>query len=69
MIRNVVSAILLVFLSANANVRAQTKTDEEAVRKLPQEFCDALARHDGHELAKIMAEDVDFHRGGCLPAW
>jgi uncharacterized protein (TIGR02246 family) len=60
MIRNVVSAILLVFLSTNANVRAQTKTDEEAVWKLPQEFCEAWAKHDGHELAKIMAEDVDF---------
>jgi uncharacterized protein (TIGR02246 family) len=60
MIRNVVGAILLVFLSANSSVKAQTKTDEEAVRKLPQEFCDAWAKHDGHELAKTMAEDVDF---------
>jgi uncharacterized protein (TIGR02246 family) len=27
---------------------------------LPQEFTDAWAKHDGHELAKTMAEDVDF---------
>lgn len=39
---------------------AQSKADEEAVGKLPQAFCDAWAKHDGHELAKIMAEDVDF---------
>ncbi len=30
------------------------------MRKLPQAFCDAWAKHDGHELAKIMADDVDF---------
>jgi uncharacterized protein (TIGR02246 family) len=30
------------------------------VGKLPQESCDAWAKHDGHALAKIMAEDVDF---------
>lgn len=39
---------------------AQSKADEDAVRKLPQAFCDAWAKHDGHELAKLMAEDVDF---------
>jgi uncharacterized protein (TIGR02246 family) len=48
------------FLAASTNTNAQTKADEEAVRKLPQAFCDAWAKHDGHELAKIMAEDVDF---------
>jgi uncharacterized protein (TIGR02246 family) len=39
---------------------AQTKSDEEAVRALPRAFCAAWAKHDGHELAAIMAEDVDF---------
>jgi len=39
---------------------AQTKADEDSVRKLPQVFSDAWAKHDGHELAKIMADDVDF---------
>ena len=48
------------FLAAPTNTIAQTKADEEAVRKLPQAFCDAWAKHDGHELAKIMADDVDF---------
>lgn len=50
---------LLAFLFG-AGANAQTKADEEAVRKLPQAFCEAWAKHDGHELAKIMAEDVDF---------
>ncbi|HEY6946758.1 MAG TPA: SgcJ/EcaC family oxidoreductase [Candidatus Acidoferrum sp.] len=50
--------LVLLLLAASAN--AQTKADEEAVRKLPQAFCDAWAKHDGHELAKIMADDVDF---------
>ena len=36
------------------------------MRKLPQAFCDAWAKHDGHELAKIMAEDVDFVTVGAL---
>jgi uncharacterized protein (TIGR02246 family) len=39
---------------------AQTRQDERAVRELPQAFSSAWAKHDGHELAKIMAEDVDF---------
>ena len=40
--------------------QAQTKQDEKAVRELPLAFSNAWAKHDGHELAKIMAEDVDF---------
>ena len=50
---------LLVFLFA-VGAKAQTKADEQAVQKLPQAFCDAWAKHDGHQLAEIMAEDVDF---------
>jgi uncharacterized protein (TIGR02246 family) len=50
--------ILLFLFTTGAN--AQSKADEEAVRKLPQAFCEAWAKHDGHELAKIMADDVDF---------
>lgn len=52
-------ALYFLLLSATA-AQAQSKADEEAVAKLPQAFCDAWAKHDGHELAKIMAEDVDF---------
>jgi uncharacterized protein (TIGR02246 family) len=53
-------AFLWFFLSSISNVLAQSKTDQEAVARLPQEFCDAWAKHDGHALAKIMADDVDF---------
>jgi uncharacterized protein (TIGR02246 family) len=52
--------LLLLFLAAPSTLLSQSKADEEAVRKLPQTFCDAWAKHDGHELAKMMAEDVDF---------
>jgi uncharacterized protein (TIGR02246 family) len=52
--------LVLVVLSTVAITRAQTKGDEEAVRALPRAFCDAWAKHDGHQLAAIMAEDVDF---------
>jgi len=51
----------LCFLVVSTSIsHAQTKADRETVGKLPQAFCDAWARHDGHALAKIMAEDVDF---------
>jgi uncharacterized protein (TIGR02246 family) len=54
------SASVLFLLVMNSNAVSQSKADEEAVVKLPQEFCAAWARHDGHALAQIMAEDVDF---------
>jgi uncharacterized protein (TIGR02246 family) len=57
--KSVVLAFAL-FVVVPAPVNAQTKPDEEAVRKLPKAFSDAWAKHDGHDLAKIMAEDVDF---------
>src|SRR5438876_9217530 len=59
--KNLLSGFLLLLLAATAN--AQSKADEEAVHKLPQAFCDAWAKHDGHELAKIMADEVDFVLG------
>ena len=56
--RKLLSGILLLLLAGASN--AQSKEDEQAARKLPQAFCDAWAKHEGHELAKIMADDVDF---------
>jgi uncharacterized protein (TIGR02246 family) len=53
-------ASLLFLLSSATSTLAQSKTDQDAVSKLPQEFCDAYNNHDGHALAKIMADDVDF---------
>jgi uncharacterized protein (TIGR02246 family) len=57
------AGILLVVASLFADVgagRAQSKKDEAAVRNIPQAFAAAWATHDGQQLAKIMAEDVDF---------
>lgn len=39
---------------------AQTKADEDAIRAIPSSMCDAWAKHDAHQMAKFMAEDVDF---------
>jgi uncharacterized protein (TIGR02246 family) len=50
---------LIAFAIGNP-AQAQTSLDEKSVRELPQAFSSAWAKHDGHELAKIMAEDVDF---------
>jgi uncharacterized protein (TIGR02246 family) len=52
--------LLSLFCGYGPARQAQTKADEEAVHKLPQAFSDAWAKHDGHEMAKIMADDVDF---------
>lgn len=65
--RQLAGGAILVFLIAGTNGQAQNQAVEErAVRNLPQAFCDAWAKHDGHELAKIMAEDVDFVTVGAL---
>src|SRR5258705_5522117 len=55
-IRRLCSVILVV----GSIAQAQTRQDEDAVRELPKAFCQAWAKHDGHELARIMAKDVDF---------
>jgi uncharacterized protein (TIGR02246 family) len=60
MTRNLVGSFVSVLALISVSLYAQLKADEEAVRKLPQSFCDAWAKHDGHELAKIMADNVDF---------
>jgi uncharacterized protein (TIGR02246 family) len=54
-----VGLVLLAFI-AGSNLNAQSKGDEGAVGKLPQAHCDAWNKHDVHELAKMMADDVDF---------
>jgi uncharacterized protein (TIGR02246 family) len=52
--------LLLLLLLVPRFAHAQTKADEDAVRAVPQAFVAAWAKHDGHQLAKIMADDVDF---------
>ena len=58
--KSLLLAFLALFVATALPVSAQTKSDEEVVRTLPQAFANAWAKHDGHELAKIMADDVDF---------
>jgi uncharacterized protein (TIGR02246 family) len=58
--RSLVLVLLASFMAATLPTGAQTKPDEDAVRNLPRAFSDAWAKHDGHELANIMADDVDF---------
>jgi uncharacterized protein (TIGR02246 family) len=52
--------LLVALVLAGCTVHAQTKTDEDAVSRIPQTFAAAWARHDGQQLAKVMSEDVDF---------
>ncbi len=60
------AVLFCLVLGTGANLRAQNSVEEQRVRKLPQAFCDAFTRHDGHALAGIMAEDVDFVTVGAL---
>lgn len=45
---------------------AQSPSDEAELRHLPQAFEAAWAAHDGHQLAEIMADDVDFVNVGAV---
>jgi uncharacterized protein (TIGR02246 family) len=54
------SPAIVLFLAAISAAQAQTKLDEEAVHGLPQAFAAAFNKHDGHQLAQIMADDIDF---------
>ena len=50
--------VTLLFVACAAH--AQNGADEEAVHNVPKAFAAAWANHDGHELGKIMSDDVDF---------
>jgi uncharacterized protein (TIGR02246 family) len=64
--KSLVAALLALNLTAPSTVLAQTKSDEAAIRNVPQLFCAAWNRHDGHALAQIMADDVDFVTVGAM---
>ncbi len=55
-----VPTAIAILLATVSTVRAQTKLDEEAVHNLPKAFSAAFNEHDGHQLAQIMADDIDF---------
>jgi uncharacterized protein (TIGR02246 family) len=65
MIRVAAAAVVL-SLAAISAAQAQMKSDEEVVRNLPQAFAAAFNRHDGHQLAQIMADDIDFVTVGAM---
>ena len=50
----------ILVLLASDFASGQTNANEEALRDLPRAFSAAWADHNGHKLAAIMAEDVDF---------
>ena len=58
--KHLVGLLWLLMIASGAAAAAQSNQDEDALRNLPRAFCEAWAKHDGHDLAMIMAEDVDF---------
>jgi uncharacterized protein (TIGR02246 family) len=58
------SLLLLLFSLSNGS-SGQNQSDQGAVRSIPQSFARAWNTHSGHELSKIMAEDVDFVNVGA----
>jgi uncharacterized protein (TIGR02246 family) len=53
-------AFCFLMIAASSYAAQQTKTDEAAVQQIPRAFVSAWATHDGHQLAKLMSDDVDF---------
>jgi uncharacterized protein (TIGR02246 family) len=64
--KTLLAAFLALNLAAPSIADAQTNSDEAAIRNVPQAFCDAWNRHDGHALAQVMADDVDFVTVGAM---
>ena len=54
------TAVIALVLATISAAHAQTKLDEQAVHNLPQVYCAAFNKHDGHQLAQMMADDVDY---------
>lgn len=59
-------AIVALSFALTSTIHAQTKQDEEAVHNLPRDFFASFNKHDGHELAQIMTDDVDFVTVGAM---
>jgi uncharacterized protein (TIGR02246 family) len=56
----VCGAFFLVVLVSGGLGAQQGAQDEAQLRALPQAFSAAFSKHDGHALAALVAEDVDF---------
>ena len=53
-------ALATVLLATGSLAPAQSRSDREAVEMLPRHFVEAWAKHDGHALSQILADDSDF---------
>lgn len=56
----------VLWIALVATTHATQTTDEATVRNLPQAFCQAWNQHDGHALAQLVSEDIDFANVGAL---
>ena len=61
----VLFSLLIAFSLSSVIAQKPDRPDEAALRSIPQSFVTAWNHHDGHELAKIMAPDVDFVNVGA----
>jgi len=58
--KNRVTTLVVWMALAGLFLNAQTKSDQDVLRKLPQKHCDAWNNRNAHDLAMLMAVDVDF---------
>jgi uncharacterized protein (TIGR02246 family) len=61
-----ISSVMFLVAVVESGASAQSKADEAAVLRLPVLFCDAWAKHDAGELARIVTDDVDFVTVGAV---
>ena len=61
----VVVLALVLLAPACTNTVPGSASDTREIEQLPARFSEAWAKHDGHALAALMAEDVDFINVGA----
>lgn len=59
-------SLWLLACTFGTTAETQTNQGEEALRALPKAFAAAWVKRDAHELAKIVAEDIDFVTVGAV---
>ena len=57
---------VVIGLLTSLSAWSEAATDTQALARLPDTFSTAWATHQGSELAKIVAEDVDFVNVGAI---
>src|SRR5580692_1871489 len=65
-VKSLLAAVLAFNLAVPSTVLAWATFDEAAIGNVPQAFYAAWNRHDGHALAQVMADDVDFVTVGAM---